>query len=221
MGQSPVLISSLNFCCFISCPLSLVHLPWTTTRSPALPPPWPCEHWRLLSALPAKLSMLQAKKLSSVSPSSHEKFVVFAVSEGPKLDAVQLDPVYQVLSRGDKLFPPSTGLASHNRAQDAVAHLCCQGTLLTQFTAHQTWCKRFVHHQHWSLHLSSLNFMRFLLTPSSSLFRSLWMTALPSSISPGSQSRLMLYTDSMGGHHVSFSRSLVKVLNRICPHTDL
>jgi len=68
-------------------------------------------------------------------------------------------------------------------------------------------------------HLSLLNFMRFLSTHFSSLLRSFWMAAQPSSASVNPPS-LVSSENLLRVHSTSSSRSLVKILNRTATSID-
>lgn len=104
--------------------------------------------------------------------------------------------------KGVNHFPQSTVRASVCAAEDTIGHICCQDTLLpcAQLAVGPSWalfakllprcpvsslycCQGLFLPRGRTGHLSLLNFMRFLLAHSSSLPGSLWMAALPASMS--------------------------------------
>lgn len=112
--------------------------------------------------------------------------------------------IFHVLSRKcwlerNNRFPPIFGYTPVSTAQHLVNFHCCQGTLLAhvEVVVHQDLPEELfpsqsvpsLHHRKnffilrgRTLHLSSLSFIRFLSTHSSSLSRSFWMPALPTSV---------------------------------------
>jgi len=70
-----------------------------------------------------------------------------------------------------------------------------------------------------TLHLASLNFMRFAWAYLSSLSRSLWMASLPSNVSTMPH-RLVSMANLMKVHSVPLSMSPTKMLNSAGPNTS-
>lgn len=133
--------------------------------------------------------------------------------------------------KGVNHFPQSTVCACVCIAEDTAGHLCCQDTLLAcaQLAVGPSWAffaellpslsvPSLYHSQGLFLprgrtwHLCLLNFMRFLSAHSSSLSRSLWMAALPASVSTAPS--LGSSADFLRVYAVFSSISLIDKLNK-------
>ena len=141
---------------------------------------------------------------------------------------------HQCWVEGKHHLPQPAGNTSPNAGLDTISFLCCKDTLLapvhpgvlhvpTSFFTKllsswvaTSWCLGLFFPRCRTLHISLLNFMKFLSAHFSSLSRSLWMAAqlcgvlvtCPSFVSSANLVRL---------HSVPSSRSLMKVLNRTGP----